>query len=307
MAKESKKPDELPPDKNRAPRGNGVVDKVEMYGWEMVDKPGKFTKLSKRLLHIDHDYQRDQIRWGRVNRIASCWSWARFGCLLVSKRNDGTFWVFDGQHRKLAADKRSDVDDLPCLVFECSDVAQEASLFIDQTDRGNLTMLDRFKALLSKNDQTAIQVREMVEASRYRIMAGNAKNTVRCVGVLMSAMKVDPQAARIAWRVVVAISDRESIGERVYQGLFAVERHLAKLNRGSLADSKMRPFVSRLSPVAINKSIIATTEFYGKGGGKVYGEGVLRLLNKGRQHRVPSLYSEADEDVLDADVDAEIG
>jgi len=40
---------------------------------------------------------------------------------VVALRDDNKWFVVDGQHRKLAADQRSDIRELPCLVFETNE------------------------------------------------------------------------------------------------------------------------------------------------------------------------------------------
>lgn len=289
----------LPPDKILPPQGE-PVDKVDVYGWQILDKSGQFRKISKHELNIDHDYQRDHVHHARVNRIASRWSWVRFGVICVVRRPDGTYWVFDGQHRKLAADKRSDIDELPCIVFTSTGPVDESKFFLDSNcDRGAVSMLDRFKALVAQNDAVALSVKSMTERSGYRIQRGKARKSVQCVGVLMRAVASDQESAQAAWDALVAISDHESIVDRVFQGLYAVEKHVKRLELGSIADAKLRPFLSRLTIRSILRSIAETAAFYGKGGPKVYGEAVLRIMNKGRQHKIPSLYAEDDTDAVE--------
>lgn len=286
----------IAPDKMTTPQGK-LLDKVEVFGWEIVDKSGRFQKISKKLLNVDHDYQRDVVKHARINRIANSWSWARFGILSVARRPDDTFWVFDGQHRKLAADKRSDIDELPCMVFTASGPVDEAKMFLDvNCDRGTVGMLDRFKALVTQNDPIALAVRDMLAATGHVAGRGSCKTHVRCLGVLMLAMKADRGAAQVAWDCAVIVCDGVQIIDRVYQGLLVLERHLSRHDLGSLGNAKLRPFLSRLTPKGIIRSIHQTAEFYGKSGPRIYGEAILRLMNKGRQNRIPSLYSEVDSD-----------
>lgn len=288
----------LLPDEHALPNG-GSMKKTEVFGWEVIDRPGKYLKISKHEIKVDQEYQRDNIRAARINRIASRFSWVRFGCLLVAKRPDGTFWVFDGQHRKLAADKQSDIDLLPCLVFESTGPTVEANFFLDvNSDRSSLTMLDRFKALISSQDETAIAVQKMVTASKYRIQrGGTAQNTVQCVGLLYRCMVADPKACQTAWNIAVDIHDGNIIMDRVFLAIYAVERHVAKSIESTLTDARFRAAVERIRPKAVINSIRQTAEFYGKGGPKIYGESLVRLLNKGRRtNLIPSLYVQGEDD-----------
>lgn len=272
----------------------GPMDKIEMYGWEMVDRPGKYQKIHKSQLNVDHDYQRDNVRHARVNRIAHRWSWVQFGAISVARRPDGSFWVFDGQHRKLAADKRSDIGELPCMVFESTGPVDEAHYFlVINGDRGPVAKIDAYKALLAQGDATAMAVEEMIRASSYTMSRGGADRTVQCVTALFRAIKTDPRAARVAWQMAVRVTGGKTVVDRVFVSLFVVERHLAKTGAGSLGDDRFGQAIDRLNPKAIYRSIAQTVEYHGKGGEKIYGEALLRLLNKGRRNPIPSLYAES--------------
>ena len=71
-------------------------------------------------LQIDESYQRS-IDTGPsqslVKRIARDWDWGLCQPLNVAKREDGSLWVIDGQHRLAAARDRGDIYDLPCVVI----------------------------------------------------------------------------------------------------------------------------------------------------------------------------------------------
>ena len=92
------------------------LDKVQRYGWVTAHAQGRFEMINKRLLNVNTEiYQREASKT-KVLELASNWSWIACGALIVADR-DGVYWVADGQHRKLAADKRSDIKELPCMVF----------------------------------------------------------------------------------------------------------------------------------------------------------------------------------------------
>lgn len=276
----------------------GPLDKVEMYGWEMVDRPGKYMRLSKHVLNVDHDYQRDHIKRARVNRIASQWSWVRFGSLSVAERPDGTYWVFDGQHRKLAADKRSDITEVPCMVYKSVGPADESRYFLGiNEDRGRVDMIDRFKAMMAQNDPLTLNVHRLVTESGYRVERGGADYTVMCVGALVSAVDKDPEAAAVAWRICVQMFDGSAILDRVFRGMFVAERHIRRHGLGTLLDARFKTAVDRLDPKTITKSIFQAAEYWGKSGPNVEGEAVVRLLNKGRgRNPIPSLFAERPDD-----------
>lgn len=172
----------LGPDEVLIPSG-GRMSKVEVYGWEIVDSPGKFKWIEKGFLNVDDDYQRDNLNLARVVRIASAWSWVRLGTLLVAERPDTSLWVFDGQHRKLGADRRSDITKLPCMVFASTGMRQEAGNFLNvNSDRGPVKSVDTFKAKLVAGDPVATSVKKLIGASKYEVRWSSTKSLPRSIG-----------------------------------------------------------------------------------------------------------------------------
>jgi hypothetical protein len=106
-------------------------------------------------LEIDPSYQRS-IESGEsqalIADIALNWHWGRAQVLTVSRR-DGRLFVVDGQHRLAAAKLRGDIQQLPCLIEEFSDVSEEAALFNDLNDkRRPVSAIDKFRAALVAGD-----------------------------------------------------------------------------------------------------------------------------------------------------------
>ena len=107
---------------------NGNITKVERYNWKMQDSPGALRMVKKGDLQVDHTYQRNANEM-KLIAIAKDWSWIACGAIVVADR-EGVLFVVDGQHRVLAARKRSDIAELPCLVFKTHEAKQEAKGFL---------------------------------------------------------------------------------------------------------------------------------------------------------------------------------
>jgi hypothetical protein len=286
-------PEELAPP---LPGGGRRLSKTEQYGWKLLDDPGEFRQLHKSLLNVDHEYQRTKIHNSRVLAIASAWSWAALGVLVVAVRPDGTFWVLDGQHRKLAADKRADVQHLPCMVFRSESKVKEAFAFLlSTTHRGPVRAIDKFNALVMSQNPVAVAVKELVESSGYRVHPSGPK-TVECVGTLMSAVKLNPDAAGRAWRLAVELFDGAEVTNSIFESLFQLEHHLGKKEAGSLTTANNRQALLRLGVPALMRSIQEAMAYHG-GGAKSGAEGIARVLNKGRRtHRLPTPHGAAADD-----------
>jgi hypothetical protein len=94
---------------------NSQLSKVERYGWEMKDEPGELMHVDKKRLRIDHEYQRSANEV-KVTEITKRFSWLALGAIVVVRRGDA-YYVVDGQHRVMAAMRRTDIATLPCVVF----------------------------------------------------------------------------------------------------------------------------------------------------------------------------------------------
>ena len=92
-------------ERNQEVHSVGNKDKIERYDWKLLDQPGELRMLNKKVLRVDEQYQREATE-PKVKEIARAWSWLACGALLVAER-DGVYFVFDGQHRALAALRRS--------------------------------------------------------------------------------------------------------------------------------------------------------------------------------------------------------
>lgn len=258
------------------------ISKITRYGWTVTDVPGEFVLVDKGDLNIDHSYQRDRINKQKVRQIASEWSWAGCGCILVAMRTDGTFWVFDGQHRVLAAKNRADVRQLPCLVFESTSVEQEAASFlVSNAERKPVTALDKFKAMVVTGNRDAKTVSDIFEKLEIVIAAdAKASRELCCVSRCLSLAQRDAQVFEWALRSTADLCGTDPIHVDILNGLFWIEKtyHLCGTKRFDDA-------LCTVSRAAILESISKYAAAEGKRGDKVCGTGILKVLNHGRRHR----------------------
>ena len=124
-----------------------TMTKIERYKWLSTNAPGDLEYIHKTLLIVDHAYQPYQRPFNpaKARRIAGDLNWAAFGVLLVARRRDGRLYVFDGQHRHAAAMLRSDIQKLPCAIFNLEgSIEDEATTFlVVQKERKALTEPNR--------------------------------------------------------------------------------------------------------------------------------------------------------------------
>lgn len=261
--------------------------KVEAYGWKKKDSPGKLLMLPKSMLSVDPSYQR-VLRLVKVQKICSNWSWVAFGALTVAKRGDGKYYVMEGQHRLEAALRRSDIKELPCIVFELASVAQEAEGFIDaNTKRKAVDALSKHLAGLVAKDPRSLRLEAAINGSGLTLLpaqggTGNAK-TIRCISAAYTNLDSVPYEVFTKSLVLCAkLSEKDnvSVDERVLSGL----TYLLNKMKGELPE-KLESRILARGMTSLKVDAMKASAFFSRGGAKVWAEGILAELNKGLKHK----------------------
>lgn len=259
------------------------VDKVKRYGWTMNDKPGTMTMLHKDLLQVHPDYQRDLIEH-KVKQITADWSWIACGALIVGKRG-GVYWVIDGQHRAMAAKRRSDIEQIPCLVFDTESVKQEAQGFLDSnTNRKPVSSMGRHKGMVAAGNDTASFVQLQIDALGLQVKGTSGRaGDLKCIGWCMKRASEDRERFKRVLSLVTEMSNKDGIfvPERVLEGVWILD---TKCGEG-LADKRLVQRLKDKGAKALLGAAGRAAALYNGGGGKVWAQGMLSELNKGLQRK----------------------
>lgn len=117
------------------------------------------------LIDVDSNYQRE-IRPALVDRILKRFSWAKFGALVLARKEDGRFNVIEGQHRWKAADLHPDVDEVPAVILPQAATADEAGNFLAiNRDRMAVTSVEQYWAGLTAGDPSAAAVSRVLQSA----------------------------------------------------------------------------------------------------------------------------------------------
>jgi hypothetical protein len=271
------------------PANKGKVSKVSRYGWILRDRPGEFMHIDKNDLRIDHEYQREKVIVQKVREIQANWSWAGCGCILVAMRQDGGFWVFDGQHRVLAARNRADISELPCLVFEVESKNQEAAGFlVANTQRKPVTAIAKFKALVMTGDPAAIAVDRILNELGIEVSDNpQGGRQIKCVANCLKHAATNAEVLSAALRAAISIDGDEPVHRDMLDGLVWIERRF-----GLLADSR---FMRRFRSVSREDIVLAMQRFAaaeGCRGDRVCGTAILKCINKGLRQKFGEVESD---------------
>jgi hypothetical protein len=264
--------------------------KREVYDWADSGDHGELRWLHKDVINVDHTYQRKNVSLARVNEIAANWSWPAIIAIGVAQRSDGTYWAYDGQHRVLAAKKRDDIRELPCVVFHVRSIESEAQTFVtSNTARGAMRRIDKYKAQLVAGDKAALAIEELCESCGYKISGGSSEGTISCVEAIDSAVRTDFGAAREAFLMCATLAARKPFHAKLYRAMFHLEQHLRKSDM-SVSHANVRDKLYMSSADGLLDSIYESEKYHKKGGARIGAQGLVQYINKGRRTRhIPTI------------------
>lgn len=269
-----------------APRG---ADKVQRYKWTLTGEKPSLEWVKKDQLGVDDEYQRNG-RESVALSLAREWSWPAVGALIVVRRRSGQMVVVDGQHRWLAACRRSDIQELPCCVFNESaeGLVDEARSFVQaNTNRKAVRSNEMLKARALAGDPAARRVVELVESIGRHIGSTQSGKSVACVTSLMRCVDRDSEALTRIWPLVAQLCEGKPIHDAFIVGLHLVEHWL----HAEGASITQEPWVSKIHRIGCDELLRVAKKsamYREKGGLKSWGLGMAIELNKGmRTNRIP--------------------
>ena len=270
-----------------------VIDKIQQYGWTVQDKPGTFTLINKYNLEIDEAYQRQQLN-SKVLAIAQKWSWIALNAITVAKRGD-KYYVIDGGHRVMAARRRSDIHDLPCMVFSIGELEDEARGFLNtNTARKAMTTADRFDALLIIKDPAALLVKETAEAEGLEIGSDSPRG-LRALATCMHWAKLDPAMYQYMFPIIARAGTVHGapITDILVSGLMYIER--CQPEYPVLAQPFWRDRILKIGATELCNAAKSASAYFKRGGSRIWANGMLNVLNKGvRENRRLKIEKEFD-------------
>lgn len=186
-------------------------------------------------LQVDASYQRklDATSSDKLIReIAQHWDWALCLPLVVARRAEGGgLFVVDGQHRHAAACLRGDIQVLPCVILEGSEVELEARTFVRlNKQRRPISKLDEFRAAIAAGDDLACEIEDALARAGLKLAANTNYSCFKpgelaCVGGLSRAWREHGGAASALALEVLARSYPGQIlrfGGSIFPGIAAI-------------------------------------------------------------------------------------
>lgn len=252
---------------------NRPVFTKEMFGedaWLPTDK-----------LKIDIKVQRE-LQETHVQKLLRKFDPAAFGRISVAKREDGYYYVQDGQHR-LEMAKRLFLDEVPCVITNLESVRDEGRAFIKINENSaKVTGIDKYRIGVSSEITEYLRVKECCDYAGLRI--GSGPNYVNCVSAiyrcvnsatLLSSIEYNMQSTKYALKILKDSFGVEGINQVTVQGMFIFTKAYIM---GDIID--MLTVIERLSKCNIKELIETAYEMKNNGRGKVYSYAAYLFVNE---------------------------
>lgn len=207
---------------------------------------GEFSVVRIDDLQVDHSYQRD-LDVNLVQKIARHYDIAAAGPIVVSKRQDGTLWVVNGQHRAAGA-KTAGEDEVIAQIVDNSAVPfdearqLEAELRLKGNDRRSDKVQERFRAQLAAGYRESIAIVEIAEQFGTRINPWpDPKRGINAVSTVEALYRKDHGGHLVRVFEFIQESFGSADGPTVQVGIlnavsWLLERHGAEMDRGRMVE-----------------------------------------------------------------------
>ena len=190
----------------------------EMFGidmWIPVDK-----------LKVDIRVQRE-LQDTHVDKLQKKFDPAAFGRISVSPREDGYYYVQDGQHR-VALAKAVGLTEVPCIVQSLESLRDEGRAFIKINENSaKITGVDKYRIGVASEVVEYLRIKECVDYAGLRVGTGiNAINCVSCIyrainqATLLSSIEANMRSMKRTLYILNKCYGVEGINHLTVQGLF---------------------------------------------------------------------------------------
>lgn len=241
-------------------------------------KADEFKYIAKGTLQVDIPHYQRPTSEAKSGEISRKWSWLACGALVVALRPRTGYWAIDGGHRVMGAMKRSDIQDLPCLIWRMNDIVAEAEGFKKiNTHRRFVGIADLFNAQVTSENPHALIIEELLESIGRTHTPG--QTGVSCLSVLYMQLKTGREAdLRRIWPLLHALHGNSTITEHMTAALCYIENHLK--DGQSLMEPRWKNRILGLGMAELMVASQKASQFWGKGSAKVHANGILMRLNK---------------------------
>ena len=237
------------------------------------------------LIDVDSNYQRD-IKPALVDKILRRFSWAKFGALVLARKDDGCFNVVEGQHRWKAASLHPDVEAVPAVIVGHEDVAGEASMFLAiNRDRMAVSSVEQYWAGLAAGDESSVAVSKVLASAGCDVVPSNGyyrPNLTNSISAVKRCLERYGDGA--TRRALLVIREAWPNEAKALRGtLITALARVIRNNGGTIADPDL---VAALRPQSMAKMTAHAEQLRKLAGGAAdvaLAKTVVELYNKGKR------------------------
>jgi len=250
---------------------------------------GTFKWLDKKALKIPEDkYQRPASSQKKIANIASNWDWMLAETLTVTPNGSG-YNVVNGGHRLRAANLIPTIKKLPCMVFSDGNDTRDATAFVGQCKRTNVTPYHKHRAMVKANDPVAVEIDAMITDAGYAPSDRTQDSGFKAITALYRFYEIDKEEAQESLSVCAEVMHPDPIRLNLLKGVFwAGLRHKQQNNGKTLwTDGNIEKLVcegavGHLREVNRLRMKSGLSAEGGDHAHLIYARAIINLLNKGR-------------------------
>lgn len=238
-----------------------------------VGEPPELAMVALDEIRVDQTYQRP-LKPKRVAQILRDFNWKQFGTLMLVRQADGSYTVYDGQHRYEAAKQHPNIHLVPSSIVEIEHAYEEATHFLMvNINRSAITTVEKYWAGIEAGDQAMMQICAVLEEAGCEVVPAGTKSPApgrtSSISAIERALKSYGDEAvtaacrtlRLAWP-----KDNSALSGSAIQALARLYRN----NRATIVEERM---IQKLHGKD-RKILVADAEALRKMGG---GDAVLAL------------------------------
>ena len=239
----------------------------EMFGKEMW--------IPLELLRVDINVQRE-LQDNHVQKMLRKFDPSAFGRLVVTKREDGYYYISDGQHRKKMLEILN-IKEAPCVVVNLCDIKDEGMNFININQQSaKVSNIDKYRIGCSSMLSEWLRVKEVIDYVGCE--AGTGSGKVSCVSALykiVNSSKLETSRERdiiLAKKTLLILKSVwgvESMTHAMVSGMYIFVKNHTFLHQ----DTDTTEIINRLSKKTSWKDINSkaqTMKENNNGSGKLY-------------------------------------
>jgi hypothetical protein len=197
----------------------------------------EIRRLKADQLMVDPAIQRN-LDQRRVAKMASEYDPEAVGVLTVSRRDNGSYHIVDGQHRHAAARTvEGDKVELTCRVFSGLTDQDEARLFRWLNNTAKPQAIDLFRVKVIEGDPAATEIERMITGLGWEIRLSNGGHSFAAITAADRIYRADPTAVERSLATITRAWGFDEIDGRVFEGLgLLYARHGSAIDLGALAE-----------------------------------------------------------------------